>query len=122
MGLQRNDSVVSIQSMLSNKTAKTAKARNRDWSSEDSEDLICSSVAQKKNWRGKTTLVFKYKSCSICLCDFTQSEKVKVVPRCGHTFHEDCLENWLVKRFRCPNCNLDIRAENDDDDAQNSQV
>ncbi|MFO0116849.1 MAG: RING finger domain-containing protein [bacterium] len=33
------------------------------------------------------------------------------MPRCGHTFHDECLESWLQKRFRCPNCNTDIKPE-----------
>lgn len=51
---------------------------------------------------------FKFKSCTICLSDFKQDDSVKCMPGCGHTFHSDCLAPWLQKRFRCPNCNLDI--------------
>ena len=47
---------------------------------------------------------FKYKCCSICLTDFESGVKVKVLPNCGHTFHGDCLEQWLTRQFRCPNC------------------
>jgi hypothetical protein len=104
-----NESILSSASVLSNKTEKVRKARNEKWS--DDNKLICESVATRQLAKGKSELLFKYKSCSICLCDFIQEEKVKVIPRCGHTFHEDCLENWLHKRFRCPNCNTDIRAE-----------
>ena len=53
---------------------------------------------------------FKFKSCTICLGDFIKGEKVSVVPVCDHTFHKECLANWLEKRFRCPNCNLDIET------------
>mmetsp|Transcript_43020 Transcript_43020/g.30999 ORF Transcript_43020/g.30999 Transcript_43020/m.30999 type:complete len:109 (+) Transcript_43020:733-1059(+) len=55
---------------------------------------------------------YKYASCSICLIDFVNNEKVKVVPVCQHIFHPDCLEQWLKNRFRCPNCNIDINVEN----------
>jgi len=57
---------------------------------------------------GHGSFLFKYKHCSICLTDFKQGEVVKVVPLCGHTFHKKCLEQWLVLRFRCPNCNVEI--------------
>ena len=40
---------------------------------------------------------FKYKCCSICLSDFENGTKVKVLPNCGHTFHGDCLEQWLAR-------------------------
>ena len=55
--------------------------------------------------RGNGKNTFKYKCCSICLADFSAGEMVKVIPGCGHTFHGDCLEQWLVREFRCPNCN-----------------
>lgn len=51
---------------------------------------------------------FKYEQCTICLSDFEKGERVRVVPSCKHTFHEACLTEWLQKRFRCPNCNLEI--------------
>ena len=38
---------------------------------------------------------FKYKTCSICLSDFSKGEKIRVIPHCGHTFHNVCLEQWL---------------------------
>jgi len=51
---------------------------------------------------------FKFKCCSICLTDFAGGEKVKILPVCGHTFHGDCLDLWLARQFRCPNCNKEI--------------
>jgi hypothetical protein len=105
----RRDSICSVSSGLSNRTEKSMRARNEQWSDDpSSNEMVCNSVAQRLSAKGKKELLFKYKSCSICLSDFVQSDKVKVVPRCGHTFHDDCLESWLQKRFRCPNCNTDI--------------
>ena len=48
-----------------------------------------SSVTSKKNKKGFN---FKYKTCSICLSDFSKGEKIRVIPNCGHTFHHQCLE------------------------------
>jgi hypothetical protein len=104
-------STSSSASVLSDRTEKSMKAKNEHWSDDNDHELVCSSVARRQSALGKKELLFKYKSCSICLSDFVQSEKVRVVPRCGHTFHNDCLESWLQKRFRCPNCNTDIMAE-----------
>lgn len=67
-----------------------------------------SSDSVKSRSDGHGSFLFKYKHCSICLTDFKQGEVVKVVPLCGHTFHKKCLEQWLVLRFRCPNCNVEI--------------
>lgn len=40
-------------------------------------------------------------SCSICICDFKQKEKVRLIPNCGHAFHSDCIKQWLTEQKRC---------------------
>jgi hypothetical protein len=58
-----------------------------------------------------STTEFKYGVCTICLSDFEKGDNVKQIPRCKHTFHKECLEKWLERRFVCPNCNLEIKQE-----------
>ncbi|CAN0901025.1 NEP1-interacting protein 1 [Linum grandiflorum] len=43
-------------------------------------------------------------SCSICLQDFEGGELAKQVPGCGHCFHADCLDKWLLRNASCPMC------------------
>lgn len=50
----------------------------------------------------------KYKDCTICLEAFKNGDKVKLMPMCGHIFHEQCCVHWLEFKFSCPNCNLPI--------------
>ena len=46
--------------------------------------------------------------CCICLEEFEDREKVRVLP-CGHKFHEDCLTPWLTERdASCPLCKMDV--------------
>ncbi|XP_031482365.1 RING-H2 finger protein ATL57-like [Nymphaea colorata] len=42
--------------------------------------------------------------CAVCLCEFDQGEMVKVLPVCGHLFHADCVDTWLLCRTSCPLC------------------
>jgi len=42
--------------------------------------------------------------CTICLTDVTDSNEGGTVKRCGHTFHNECLTNWLMNKNSCPNC------------------
>ncbi|KAI3781461.1 hypothetical protein L2E82_11476 [Cichorium intybus] len=42
--------------------------------------------------------------CSICLGDFVDGEKVRVLPACNHEFHVKCVDKWLVEHKSCPNC------------------
>mmetsp|Transcript_16875 Transcript_16875/g.39240 ORF Transcript_16875/g.39240 Transcript_16875/m.39240 type:complete len:392 (-) Transcript_16875:235-1410(-) len=42
--------------------------------------------------------------CSICLEACTEGQHVRTLLSCGHQFHSDCVEKWLVRREWCPNC------------------
>ncbi len=48
-------------------------------------------------------------SCSICIDDFEQGETIRLLPRCGHAFHTDCILPWLTERQGCcPCCKEDV--------------
>lgn len=42
--------------------------------------------------------------CPICLAEFMEGEKLRVLPECCHSFHSDCIETWLVSNASCPTC------------------
>lgn len=43
--------------------------------------------------------------CSICLGEFCYGNTVRVLPRCRHMFHKDCIDDWLPFRSSfCPVC------------------
>ncbi|KAA8517535.1 hypothetical protein F0562_017835 [Nyssa sinensis] len=42
--------------------------------------------------------------CPICLGDFVDGEKVRVLPNCNHGFHVRCIDTWLKSHSSCPNC------------------
>eukprot|EP00127_Corallochytrium_limacisporum_P005367 Clim_evm43s203 gene=Clim_evmTU43s203 len=47
--------------------------------------------------------------CTICLGDFEIGEMLAELP-CGHAFHKDCIEPWLLQRSHyCPVCKQDVR-------------
>ncbi|CAN4099596.1 unnamed protein product [Withania somnifera] len=35
--------------------------------------------------------------CAVCLNDFQDNEKLRMIPSCAHTFHIDCIDVWLQK-------------------------
>jgi len=48
-------------------------------------------------------------SCSICIDDFEEGEKIRLLPRCGHAFHTECLLPWLTERQGCcPTCKTPV--------------
>lgn len=48
--------------------------------------------------------------CSICLDPFTHMEPTRTL-RCGHFYHPDCIDPWLVENSpRCPLCKDNVLA------------
>eukprot|EP00567_Pseudictyota_dubia_P012266 CAMPEP_0197441668 /NCGR_PEP_ID=MMETSP1175-20131217/7898_1 /TAXON_ID=1003142 /ORGANISM="Triceratium dubium, Strain CCMP147" /LENGTH=442 /DNA_ID=CAMNT_0042971991 /DNA_START=372 /DNA_END=1700 /DNA_ORIENTATION=- len=48
-------------------------------------------------------------SCSICLGDYEEGERLIRLP-CGHVYHEECVSAWVSNHVRCPLCNYDLEA------------
>ncbi|CAI8619089.1 unnamed protein product [Vicia faba] len=42
--------------------------------------------------------------CVICLSEFTNGEKVRILPKCNHGFHVCCIDKWLKEHSSCPKC------------------
>lgn len=60
-----------------------------------------------------TGVNFEASECPICLGEFLDGEKVRVLPNCFHNFHVKCIDKWLVTHSSCPNCrNLLIEIPN----------
>ncbi|CAL9221585.1 unnamed protein product [Arabidopsis halleri] len=43
-------------------------------------------------------------SCSICLQDWEEGEVGRKLERCGHIFHMNCIDEWLIRQETCPIC------------------
>ncbi|XP_019710905.1 RING-H2 finger protein ATL79-like [Elaeis guineensis] len=42
--------------------------------------------------------------CAICLAEFVDGDRVRVLAPCNHGFHVRCIERWLAARSSCPTC------------------
>ncbi|XP_057433755.1 RING-H2 finger protein ATL66-like [Lotus japonicus] len=49
--------------------------------------------------------------CSICLGEFRDGEKLKVLPACEHSFHCECVDKWLTHHSSCPLCRASLKVE-----------
>ncbi|CAN0911245.1 Putative RING-H2 finger protein ATL49 [Linum grandiflorum] len=61
----------------------------------------------------KTTSPF---DCAVCLCEFEQEDKLRLLPKCSHAFHVECIDTWLLSHSTCPLCRsslLDFSESND---------
>ncbi|XP_073279247.1 RING-H2 finger protein ATL46-like [Primulina huaijiensis] len=42
--------------------------------------------------------------CAVCLCEFSEQDKLRLLPSCSHAFHLDCIDTWLLSNSTCPLC------------------
>eukprot|EP00344_Euplotes_crassus_P011902 CAMPEP_0196995890 /NCGR_PEP_ID=MMETSP1380-20130617/1903_1 /TAXON_ID=5936 /ORGANISM="Euplotes crassus, Strain CT5" /LENGTH=307 /DNA_ID=CAMNT_0042411693 /DNA_START=169 /DNA_END=1088 /DNA_ORIENTATION=+ len=66
----------------------------------------------------------EHESCTICCSEFIEGKYIKMLPKCSHIFHEDCIEGWILKAKHrmicCPICRTNIKEEIDIEDQQNA--
>ncbi|XP_020554963.1 RING-H2 finger protein ATL46-like [Sesamum indicum] len=57
--------------------------------------------------------VFSYKEvvgpkepfdCAVCLCEFSETDQLRLLPMCSHAFHINCIDTWLLSNSTCPLC------------------
>lgn len=42
--------------------------------------------------------------CAVCLSDVVEGEKARLLPKCNHGFHLDCIDMWFLSHSTCPLC------------------
>ncbi|KAH7441999.1 hypothetical protein KP509_03G066200 [Ceratopteris richardii] len=69
-----------------------------------------------------TLPVFFYKSvtglkegadCAVCLCEFEGEDRLRLLPKCSHAFHMDCIDTWLLSHSNCPLCRRSLLPDHD---------
>ncbi|KAL1195919.1 putative RING-H2 finger protein ATL49 [Cardamine amara subsp. amara] len=68
-----------------------------------------------------TLPIFTYKSiiglkissfdCPVCLCEFETEDKLRLLPKCSHAFHVDCIDTWLLSHSTCPLCRSNLLCD-----------
>lgn len=46
--------------------------------------------------------------CAVCLSEFEDSDELRLLPRCSHVFHPECIDEWLGSHVTCPVCRSDL--------------
>ncbi|OIV90296.1 hypothetical protein TanjilG_13151 [Lupinus angustifolius] len=46
--------------------------------------------------------------CAVCLCEFSDKDKLRLLPMCSHAFHMCCIDTWLLSNSTCPICRVTL--------------
>ena len=49
--------------------------------------------------------------CAVCLCEFSPDDQLRLLPKCSHAFHLECIDTWLLSHSTCPLCRRSLLAE-----------
>ncbi|KAK6937360.1 Zinc finger, RING-type [Dillenia turbinata] len=49
--------------------------------------------------------------CAVCLSEFKENQKGRVLPKCGHAFHIDCIDTWFFSHSNCPLCRASVQPD-----------
>lgn len=50
--------------------------------------------------------------CSVCLTELRDGEKARLLPKCRHGFHVECIDVWFASNSTCPLCRNPVGADN----------
>ncbi|XP_054778868.1 E3 ubiquitin-protein ligase ATL6-like [Prosopis cineraria] len=42
--------------------------------------------------------------CAVCLSEFNHQDTLRLLPKCNHVFHPQCIDAWLASHVTCPVC------------------
>ncbi|KAK4425896.1 RING-H2 finger protein ATL2 [Sesamum alatum] len=46
--------------------------------------------------------------CAVCLSEFEDREIVRLLPKCNHSFHIECIDMWFRSHSTCPLCRSSV--------------
>ncbi|TXG60131.1 hypothetical protein EZV62_014704 [Acer yangbiense] len=49
--------------------------------------------------------------CAVCLSEFEDDDTLRLLPKCDHVFHRDCIGAWLAFHDTCPVCRANLTPE-----------
>nr|XP_043616913.1 E3 ubiquitin-protein ligase ATL6-like [Erigeron canadensis] len=99
-----NDGGSSIRGALSMHRAARLAAVSRGLSSEVLETFPTFAYSAVKGLKiGKGAL-----ECAVCLNEFDDEETIRLIPKCDHVFHAECIDAWLENHVTCPVCRSNL--------------
>ncbi|CAK9181766.1 unnamed protein product [Ilex paraguariensis] len=95
----------SVRAVLSMRSRRAAAARGLDPSViEKFPTFAYTEVKDRKIGKGAL-------ECAVCLNEFEDDETLRLIPKCDHVFHPECIDAWLTAHITCPVCRADLVAQ-----------
>ncbi|KAL9175167.1 hypothetical protein ABFS82_02G098500 [Erythranthe guttata] len=95
----------SVRRAISMRARRTAAARGLDRSVIDTFPTF--SYSEVKDHKiGKGGL-----ECAVCLNEFEEDETLRLLPKCDHVFHPECIDAWLESHVTCPVCRANLSPD-----------
>lgn len=60
--------------------------------------------------------------CAVCLSELVQGEKARLLPKCNHGFHVDCIDMWFQSHSTCPLCRNPVAPESSISNTSTAEV
>ncbi|XP_024972144.1 RING-H2 finger protein ATL3-like [Cynara cardunculus var. scolymus] len=51
--------------------------------------------------------------CAVCLSELQEGEKTRILPKCNHAFHVECIDMWFHSHSTCPICRNLVSEQTD---------
>jgi hypothetical protein len=70
--------------------------------------LTPAEIADLPTWTYTAGVAIREEECSICLTSLCPGESIRQLGTCGHAFHRECIDLWLLRRADCPLCKTEV--------------
>ncbi|KAA8526047.1 hypothetical protein F0562_007853 [Nyssa sinensis] len=60
--------------------------------------------------------------CTICLSEFVEGDRIRVLVNCNHGFHIQCIHEWLSSHFSCPTCRASCLSESSSFSSSSNEI
>ncbi|KAL6955566.1 RING-type E3 ubiquitin transferase [Sarracenia purpurea var. burkii] len=60
--------------------------------------------------------------CAVCINEFEDQETLRLLPKCDHVFHPECIGAWLASHSTCPVCRANLTPDSGEPFGDNSEV
>ncbi|KAG8389220.1 hypothetical protein BUALT_Bualt02G0206200 [Buddleja alternifolia] len=81
------------------------------WQSRGLDELLIREIPTFQYSKNEAE-ISRLSKCVVCLNEFQEHDMLRVLPKCSHSFHLDCIDVWLQNNSNCPLCRSTISGRN----------